>query len=93
MEKEFTQKHRERINSVLGDVGEYLGYLYDRWQDEKEYEDFNDYKVAMEKKLPSDFKFVTMTQKPFKVRFNYDGFLVSYIANSRTVKSIITIPN
>lgn len=37
-------------------------YLYERWQDEKEYEDFEEYVQAMRKSIPA---LVDMTATPF----------------------------
>ncbi len=38
-------------------------YLYDRWQDEKEYEDFEDYKKAVAKL--TGWEVVRATKRPF----------------------------
>jgi hypothetical protein len=53
------------INNIMDDGR--LFYLYDRWQDEKEYEDFADY-IEQAKNFITDFGlvFVKMT-KGFKV--------------------------
>lgn len=41
---------------------DFLCYLWERWQDEKEYEDINDYLKAIQIRIPGDFK---MTKRPF----------------------------
>lgn len=44
---------------------EKLGYLRDRWQDEREYEDWSDYVEAMKKLTPPEMAFVKATKAPF----------------------------
>ena len=56
---EQTVQQKEQIATVLGN-------LYGRWQDEREYEDFADYKRAMEKTLNGmGYTLVKMTKSPF----------------------------
>ena len=52
---------------------DHLVYLWGRWQDEKEYEDFEDYKKSASKSLPKGMDFVRMTKRPFAVTFAYKG--------------------
>lgn len=54
-------------------AAERLGYLYGRWQDEKQYEDFADYVASMKTCLPKDAVFLTMTKRPFQVTFTMAG--------------------
>lgn len=49
---------------VTKDFCDYLFSLYYRYQDEKEYEDFDDYIKAMKKNYPN---VKTMTKRPFGV--------------------------
>ena len=42
-----------------------LGYLHDRWQDEQQYEDWNDYIAAMRELAPADTEFVKASKRPF----------------------------
>tara|TARA_R110000751_G_scaffold31347_3_gene79975 strand:- start:172 stop:456 length:285 start_codon:yes stop_codon:yes gene_type:complete len=62
------------INNIMDDGR--LFYLYDRWQDEKEYEDFADY-IEQAKNFITDFGlvFVKMT-KGFKVTVKHIDTLV-----------------
>jgi len=62
------------INNIMDDGR--LFYLYDRWQDEKEYEDFADY-IEQAKNFITDFGlvFVKMT-KGFKVTVRHIDTLV-----------------
>ena len=50
--------------------------LYMRWQDEKEYEDFNDYAEVMAcnvKNVIGDITNVTGTQHPFGIKFTHNN--------------------
>jgi len=42
-----------------------LEYLHDRWQDEKEYENWTDYVDVMRKLTPPETEFVKATKRPF----------------------------
>jgi len=62
MEKEQVLKE---VDNILNDekiAGELL-CLYDRWQDEKEYEDWADYEKVMKKLI--NHTFVKGTKRPF----------------------------
>ena len=55
---------------MIKKIAQHLGYLFDRWQDEKEYEDFSDYVASMKKIIEgAGGKFVKMTKSPFRVTF------------------------
>ena len=59
-------------------VGNAFYNLYDRWLDESEYEDINDYGKAiadiMAKEFPSyDIKLVQTTKRPFGVKVKING--------------------
>ena len=57
-----------------------LEYLYDRWQDEKEYEDFSEYKETLEKAFTEQGATVTkVTKSPFAAHFTASDGL-RYIA-------------
>ncbi len=45
----------------------FLAMLAGRWADEHKYEDFKEYKKAMEKNLPAGAKLISMTKRPFDV--------------------------
>ncbi|HQM30605.1 MAG TPA: hypothetical protein PLR20_14755 [Syntrophales bacterium] len=44
LDEQTKQAMREFQDKAMNELGERIGYLYDRWQDEKDYEDFADYK-------------------------------------------------
>jgi hypothetical protein len=64
---------------------DFFGYLYGRWQDEKEYEDFQEYIDAVENRLGLPIE--TMTKRPFEVVVfaNRDWFIY-FKATSRQVE-------
>lgn len=54
-------------NEVIGAMEKHqdlLFNLYGRWQDEKQYEDWNDYIACMRKNIPN---YVASTKRPFGV--------------------------
>lgn len=44
-----------------------LGNLWARWQDEKEYEEINDYGAAIAKEFPEGWKLLKTSKRPFGV--------------------------
>lgn len=61
---------KKHINSIMMDHGQLLINLRDRWQAEKEYEDINDYLVAIQKSIPSAFK---IYKRPFAIAVKHNG--------------------
>lgn len=50
--------------------------LYMRWQDEKQYEDFNEYAKVMANSVKSvigDISEIKGTKRPFGIKFTYNG--------------------
>jgi hypothetical protein len=45
--------------------GDLMARLCGRWQDEREYEDFEEYKTAIARNLPPGFTLVKATKRPF----------------------------
>lgn len=64
-----------------------LEYFYDRWQDEKDYEDWSEYTTAA-KKLVEDSggKYISLKKKPFVLRFSRDDVTMDIEVNVRQVK-------
>lgn len=66
-------KGREKISQLLLDkVEDMLDYLYERWQDEKEYEDFSDYEKVMRDAVGDGF--IKATKRPFGFITQIEGF-------------------
>lgn len=69
-------------------TGEFMLNAYQRWLDEQEYEDINDYKDAIEEL--SDFPIMKITKRPFEIYIKCsDGILC--IKASRKGKYITLI--
>lgn len=71
----MTTTEKENISKVLNDTNAIrkFSYLYERWQDEKEFEDFNEYVVAMMKSMPEGSTLIKGSKRPFGVTFKYGG--------------------
>ncbi len=46
-----------------------LVYLYERWQDEKEYESWGDYEQQMEKLCLPPMQYISSSKRPFGMRY------------------------
>ena len=69
----------------------YLEYLYVRWQDEKGYEDWEDYIKAIKHRYPDNF--VRATNSPFVIYLKYQEYSVKItIGNILSKWEIATIP-
>ena len=63
-----------------------LSYLYDRWQDEQEYEDWDDYKTVIKKSVTEFPVVVTqVTKRPFGFRFSVNERSFKIFVTSRTI--------
>lgn len=62
-------KARELWDGILKEHQDFIGGLYARWLDEKEYEDIQDYLAAIRKRLPTAFQ---IKKRPFTVLFHAD---------------------
>jgi len=61
-----------KVDTMVNTLAEQLDYLHSRWQDEKDYEDFADYRrAASEWVQTAGAEFVKLTQRPFKLHFKY----------------------
>tara|TARA_R100000234_G_scaffold109729_1_gene81712 strand:- start:20 stop:328 length:309 start_codon:yes stop_codon:yes gene_type:complete len=58
----------EKLVSMIGEVAQDLCYLYDRWQDEGDYEDFAEYRKAAQHFIP--YPITKMTKRPFAIYFS-----------------------
>jgi hypothetical protein len=72
MEKTVT-KVSELIQAKDGYA--FMEHLLARWEDEKEYEDFEDYKSAIRKNL-SYLKITSVTKRPFGIVFNHKKIVI-----------------
>lgn len=75
-----------RAQSIFAGVTDRLSYLYDRWQDEKEYEDFADYIEQMKKLAPEGTRFIKGRQSPFGFDLQIGPEVWRFIATARAMK-------
>lgn len=61
------QSVKDEISALLD--ADWLGYLYGRWQDEKEYEDINDYGKAFTKN--TGYPVIRMKKSPMTFVFSH----------------------
>ena len=78
-------KMQELWDKINNEDAQFLNYLYCRWQDEKQYEDINDYLDAIKEKVPEAFK---ITKRPFGITCKCDDGLlvVDVLANGQYLK-------
>ena len=65
----MSESHKQ-LDALLEQRGEDLCYLYDRGQDEQEYEDFAEYREAVQRIIPPTI--TKFTQSPFAIYFSTD---------------------
>ena len=83
----------DKINSFFGQMQDEtqsnsLAYLYSRWLDEREYEDFKDYASVIRKSVPAGLRAVKVTKSPFGLTFTVDsepGNVYSMSVNSKSL--------
>ncbi len=86
-------EQEERKAIVMGvfkdeKVQDRLEYLYARWQDEREYEDINDYGTAISPRLErhGGVTFKKMQKRPFGFVFMVDNRDYEMIISNRTMQ-------
>jgi len=85
---------RSKVNALMGKMTDTLSYLYFRWKDEMEYEQFSDYATRMNvvfsekiKEIPmKNAVFVRGQKRPFGFQYDFEGWRVTLSANSREIK-------
>ena len=86
------------VNEVQDAMAQLLGNLYDRWQDEKEYEDFNGYAEVMRTRFMESFgrrghSFIGATKRPFGFKWmGCDGFERHTKINRNSVMTLRIAP-
>ena len=68
------EKVMAEVNNLLEIYIDGIYSLYDRWQDEQGYEDFKEYKTALQNIWP--WKISRMTRNPFAFTFFLGGFKI-----------------
>jgi hypothetical protein len=75
------------INAAFTSMEEQMSYLYSRWQDELEHEDFADYEANMKANLLAKIpkaEDVTCSKKPFGITFSLDGKKYQFKVTSKS---------
>ena len=80
---ELKRTIENEIDQTMEEHSSFLGYMKDRWEDEKDYEDWNDYKKLIAEKF-KDKK----NKKILKVgiTYEYENALITIKANKRDFK-------
>ena len=79
-----TQELWKKINDENADL---LFYLRERWQDEREYEDINDYLHRIQQDIPEAYK---ITKRPFSIvcRCSDADLSVSVVSKGRYLQLV-----
>lgn len=76
----------QQVQNFMDAATDTLSYLYSRWQDEKEYEDINDYaKPLLEKATAAGLPTPVMQRRPFGCKFTLAGKTYLVYVNARTM--------
>lgn len=65
-----TPEEKEFVARTMNSIMERLCYLYSRWLDEREYEDFAEYAKVMSTMLPAEMTFGKASKRPFGFTFS-----------------------
>lgn len=79
---------RDLAKRFLDKHGEYLGYLRDRWSDEKEYEDWSDYEKMMRERF-ADFVILRVLKVGVVLSDGISQIAIKATARSFTVKVVL----
>jgi len=83
---------KSKVNDIMTAMEKTLVYLYGRWQDEKEYENWDDY-IAYMKKLFAEMQkstnttnavFAKASKRPFGFTFDFEGWQVVLYIKARS---------
>jgi hypothetical protein len=80
------------IRDIVSKTRKQLEYLYSRYQDEKQYEDFKEYENVMKTHVlqhaPANTKFIRANKKPFGCTIaleNMDAYEVQIFVNAKRI--------
>ena len=89
---------KEKLIAIINNenVVNTFGYLYERWQDEKEYEDINDYGITIVNTINKEMPFlkaacIRTTKRPFGVKIYVDGILFHFYVKASKQYLIIRV--
>lgn len=76
----------QKVNAFVNEGAEAIAYLYDRWQDEKEHENINDYSKPLEALATKHgLKIEQMNKKPFGCTVSINNRKFKVDANARSI--------
>lgn len=84
----MTDDTRARLQGVYDATVDRLAYLYGRWLDEREYEDFSDYEAAIRAAVPGGVTVTQVIRRPFGFRFTIGDGAVYQMAVTTTRAAI-----
>ena len=71
--------------------------LYERWQDEKMYENFDEYVRIMSSYIPKNAQIIKGSKRPFGLQFSFENHKVhiflKFIQNSKYAKLCVKVYN
>lgn len=87
-----------KVNKMMDRFVERLSYLYSRWQDEKKYEDFQEYSDAMHLNFTEYCKelimqnavYIKCQKRPFGIVFDFEGWRVTMSITNKEIKCYAT---
>ena len=65
-----TPENLKRIDDMFTTIEDMMIRLYNRWQDEQDYENIEDYRLPIQRELPAGFVITKMTKRPFGFKFD-----------------------
>jgi hypothetical protein len=66
---ETSPEIKTQINKLYTNIENLIVNLYLRWCDESEFENIEDYVIAIKSEMPIEFNFIKMTKRPFGFHF------------------------
>jgi hypothetical protein len=82
----ITEQPSSQASAFFESVADLTVRLYERWLDEKDYEDINDYlPLIAQAGEEFDVSIVKMTKRPFGFHFNVDSRTFALSVNSRSI--------
>lgn len=88
MTEKMTYEQIRKVDQFTHAEVNILSQLRERWQDEKEYEDFADYGARLKRSVEEygqGFEFVAATKSPFGMKVKVEGFVIHVTVNSRSL--------
>ena len=81
------QERKEKAEKLFDEMGEVIGNAYERWVEEKEYEDINDYAVLFQPNVEAiGGQFIRMTKRPFGFIYTLDEATYQVSINNTSYK-------